>query len=574
MADTIAASSVLDTLKQKFGQSIVAVHEDLGERTAVVERDRIREVLSFLKTEPGLEFDQLSDLAGVDCQRLVANALWPERFQVVYHLRSQKHNRRFRVRAAVPEDDCRIASVADMWRAANWAEREAFDMFGLRFDGHPNLKRILCHHKFQGHALRKDYFIQDGQWLDVAEDLLDEVGSWGENPQDGGFSELIPVNIGPAHPATHGTLRMLAKLDGETIVKAVPEIGYLHRGFEKHCEEGTWTMVIPYTDRLNYCSAMLNNVAYCRTVEKMLGIEAPDRAKYIRTIISELSRIIDHCVCLSALLVDLGALTNFWYLFNLREQVYKVLEGLCGARLTSTYVRVGGLSYDLQEGFIEEVRRILKEIPTAVGDVLGLIRSNRIFLDRVTGIGIMDKETAVSFGWTGPCLRASGVNYDVRKAEPYDFYDQFQWDVPVRQNGDVLDRIMIRFDEILQSMRIVEQALDKLPAGAVMIDDKRVALPPKDKVYGSIEALMNHFVLIYDGIKVPRGESYVASEGANGELGFYIVSDGSGKPYRVRCRPPCFYLHAASAHLFEGGMVADAVPTLGSLNVIAGELDR
>lgn len=571
---TATLTGVFDALRARFGNAVLFTHENLGQKTAIVDKDKIREVLAFLKTEPGLEFDWLADLSCADGQRLGWGVEWPGRFHVVYHLRSTTHGHRLRIKAAVPESDCKMPSVVDMWRAANWAEREVFDMFGVTFTGHPNLKRIMCHHEFKGHALRKDYFIADGQWLGQSETLLDEIGQFGENPQDGGFSELIPVNIGPAHPATHGTLRVLAKLDGETIVKAVPEIGYLHRGFEKHCEEGTWTMVIPYTDRLNYCSAMLNNIAYCRVVEKMLGVEIPERTKFIRVVIGELSRIIDHCVCLSAILVDLGALTNFWYLFNLREQIYKLLEGLCGARLTSTYVRVGGLSYDLQPGFTEECRRILKEIPKAVEDVLGLINKNRIFLDRVVGVGVMDKESAMSYGWTGPCLRASGIAHDLRKAEPYDCYDQFQFDIPTRQNGDCYDRIMIRFDEMVQSMRIIEQALDKMPAGPVMCSDKRVVLPEKEKVYNSIEALMNHFVLIYDGIKVPKNECYVASEAANGELGFYIISDGTGKPYRVRCRPPCFYLHQALPHLIEGGMVADSVPTLGSLNIIAGELDR
>ena len=566
-------SEVLEVLKQRFGDAVLATHEHLGQKTATIEKSRIRDVLGFLRTEPGLAFDFLVDLGGADGQRLT----WPDwhgRFNVVYHLRSLASGAEVRIKAAVPEEDLHVPTVTDMWRSANWAEREVFDMFGVVFDGHPNLKRILCHHKFKGHALRKDYFIQDGQWLDVNEDLLDEIGAWGESPDDGGFSELIPVNIGPAHPAMHGTLRVLAKLDGETIVKAVPEIGYLHRGFEKHSEEGTWTMVIPYTDRLNYCSAMLNNVGYCHAVEKMFAIQAPERARFIRVIVSELSRIIDHCVCLSAVLVDLGALTNFWYLFNLREQVYSLLEGLCGARLTSTYVRIGGVSYDLQPGFEAECRKILADIPNAVGDVLGLIEKNRIFIDRTVGVGALDKETALNFGWTGPCLRATGVAYDLRKAKPYDAYADLSFEIPTRQNGDSFDRVMIRFDEIIQSMRLIEQSLEKLRPGPVMCDDKRIALPDKEKVYNTIEALMNHFVLIYDGIKVPKGESYGSIEAANGELGFYLIADGTGKPYRVRCRPPSFYLHASLPRLIEGGMIADSVPTLGTLNVIAGELDR
>ncbi len=566
------SDALIDQVKGQFGEAILASSEPFGFPTLCVAKDRIREVLRYLRDEPDFAFDVLTDATAAD--GLKYPEPWETRFQVVYHLRSSRHGHRLRVKVGVPERDCVVESVHDLWKSANWAEREIFDMFGVRFDGHPNLKRILCHHKFKGHALRKDYFIHDGQWLDEPETLLDEIGDWGENPADEGFSELVPVNLGPAHPAMHGTLRVFAKMEGETIVKAVPEIGYLHRGFEKHSETGNWTMVIPYTDRLNYCSAMLNNIGYVRTVEKMFGIEPTERCKYIRVIVGELSRIIDHCVCLGAMLVDLGALTNFWYLFNIRERVYHLLEGLCGARLTSSYARIGGMAHDLQDGFETELREILRDMPRNVSDVLGLIAKNRIFLDRTVGIGVISREDALSWGWTGPCLRATGIPYDIRKSEPYDVYADLDWDVATREGGDVHDRAMVRFDEMIQSMRIIEQALDRMPEGPVMVDDKRVVLPEKDKVYSSIEGLMNHFVLIYDGIKVPAGEAYVATEGANGELGFYVISDGSGRPYRVHCRAPSFYLYCAYPSLAEGNMVADAVPLLGSLNIIAGELDR
>ncbi len=566
-------TDVKERLRQRFGAEVLHADQAGGMDSVTVTKERIVEVLGFLRDEPDLGFDFLSDLAGADGMKLDWPQ-WRDRFQVVYHLRSMKSGRRMRVKASVPEGDCNMPTVTGMWDSADWMEREVFDLFGIRFTGHPNLKRILTHHKFVGHALRKDYFIQDGQWLDGTETMMDELGEYGENPEDGGFSELVPVNIGPAHPATHGTLRLFAKLDGETIVKMSPEIGYLHRGFEKHSETGSWTMVIPYTDRLNYCSAMLNNVAYCHGVEKMIGVEVPERTQVIRVIISELSRIIDHCVCLGAMLVDLGALTNFWYLFNLRERIYKIMEELCGARLTSTYVRIGGLAYDLTDTFVDDVRAILREIPKNVGDVLSLIKKNRIFLDRTTGVGVISKADALSYSWTGPCLRASGVAYDVRKSDPYLGYENYDFDVPTYDDGDVLSRALVRFDEMVQSMRIIEQGLDRLPGGPIFSDDKRVHMPDKDKVYGSIEGLMNHFVLVYDGIKVPKGEGYFPIEGANGELGFYMISDGSGRPYRMRCRPPCFTVFSALPKIAEGCMIADAVATLSSLNIIAGELDR
>ncbi len=386
--------------------------------------------------------------------------------------------------------------------------------------------------------------------------------------------DLLMVNLGPSHPATHGTLRALCALDGETIVAAVTEIGYLHRGFEKDCEAHTFQQCIPYTDRLNYVSAIMNNVGFCKAVERMLAIQVPERAIYIRVITAELNRIIDHLVCAGANLVDIGALTNFWYTFNVREKVYNILEKLCGARLTSSYTRIGGLTRDVYPEFGDEVKAVLKEIRASVKDVQKLIAPNRIFLDRTKGVCIISKERAISYGWTGPTLRACGVEYDLRKAEPYYNYSDFQFDIPVGTVGDVYDRIFIRFYEIEESIHIIEQALGKMPKGPIMTDDKRVALPPKQQTYGNIEGLMNHFKIIMHGICPAPGEVYDFTEAANGELGFYIVADGSKNPYRVKCRPPCFMNFAAFGEMIEGSMIADAVASLGSINIIAGELDR
>lgn len=386
--------------------------------------------------------------------------------------------------------------------------------------------------------------------------------------------DLVFVNLGPSHPATHGTLRIFCALEGETIAAAVTEIGYLHRGFEKDCEIHTYQGCIPYTDRLNYLSAIMNNVAFCKVVEKMLGVQVPPRAVFLRVICCELNRIIDHLVCAGTNLVDLGALTNFWYSFNAREKVYDILEKLCGARLTSSYTRIGGLARDAYPSFADEVRSVLKEVQRNVRDIEKLVQKNKIFLDRTKDLCVISKERAVSYGWTGPTLRASGLAYDLRKLEPYDFYDEFRFDVPVGTKGDIYDRIFVRLLEIVESTRIIEQALAKLPAGPVMSDDKRVALPPKEQTYGNIEALMNHFKIIMHGICPPPGEIYSAIEASNGELGFYIVSDGGKNPWRVKCRPPCFMNFAAFSEMIEGHMIADAIANLGSVNIIAGELDR
>lgn len=387
-------------------------------------------------------------------------------------------------------------------------------------------------------------------------------------------TELLFINLGPSHPASHGTLRTFCALDGETIKAAVTEIGYLHRGFEKTVEHKTYNQVIPYTDRLNYVSSIMNNVGFSKAVEKMLDIKITDRCIFIRVILSELMRIVDHLVCIGANLVDIGALTNFWYLYNQRETVYTILEKLTGARLTNSFTRIGGLYRDLYPGFEGDLKFALKEIEKATLDVTKLIKKNKIFVDRTQDVCAVSKEDAISWGYTGPCLRASGVEFDLRKSNPYYYYDQFDFDIPVGEKGDTFDRIFVRFEEIYQSIKIIRQYMKNLPGGPVNTDDKRAALPNKAETYGNIEGLINHFKLIYEGVVVPPGEIYDATEAANGELGYYIVSDGTGNPYRIKVRPPCFYIFSSFNEVVEGYMIADAVATLGSLNIIAGELDR
>ncbi|EKD41314.1 MAG: hypothetical protein ACD_73C00769G0005 [uncultured bacterium] len=384
----------------------------------------------------------------------------------------------------------------------------------------------------------------------------------------------MTINMGPAHPATHGALRIQMQLDGEVIVAAACEMGYLHRCFEKHSENSTYQQIIPYTDRLNYMSAIMNNTGYCMAVEKLLAITIPERAQYIRVIMSELSRIMDHVVCVGTNLVDMGALTNFWFFFNVREKIYSIIERCAGARLTCAYTRIGGLARDTYDGFKEDVLAVLKEVEQAVKDVLGLIQHNRILVERTVDIGVVSKEQALQWGFTGPCLRASGVAHDLRKAEPYYFYDTFDFDIPVAENGDTYDRIMVRMYEVAESTKIIRQALGRMSKGPVMTDAALVSLPPKQEVYGSIEGLMNHFKLVMHGILPPNGEVYSATEAANGELGFYIVSQGGKSPYRIKCRPPCFPMFYAFESMIVGLMVADAVAILGSLNIVVGELDR
>ena len=433
------------------------------------------------------------------------------------------------------------------------------------------------------------------------------------------------LNIGPAHPAMHGIVRILAGLDGEQIETAEVEIGYLHRGFEKMAEVVDYNGVIPYTDRLNYVSPLINNMGYCMTVEKLLGISVPERCHYVRVITSEISRISDHLTCVGATAMELGAFSVFLYMIKAREYLWELVEKVTGARLTVSYCRVGGVKADLPDDFAEPCRKAFEETRKVLDEADGLLTRNRIFTDRMNGTGAISAEDAISYGITGPFLRASGVDYDVRKDCPYAVYNRLPFDVPVGTRGDNMDRYLVRMEEMEQSMRIVETALRDMPSGPVQVDpetgrpipaaemvdlakvgniaaisgrsavtdptlegsggdryqsiaadEKRAFLPAKEDTYGNIEGLMNHFKLVMfgHGVRPPQGEVYFPVEGANGELGFYLVSDGAGRPYRVRVRPPCFAIMSALPRLLAGEMIADLVPTFGSVNMIGGELDR
>ena len=386
--------------------------------------------------------------------------------------------------------------------------------------------------------------------------------------------ETMDLQMGPAHPATHGTIKFNLKLTGEKVLDCDVEVGYLHRGFAKSCEQATWTQVIPYTDRLNYSSPLINNVGYAMTVEKLLGVETPPRCQFIRVIVSELSRITDHLTCCGMAASELGAITVGFYMIEAREFLMRIVETLTGARLTTTYTRIGGVKHDLPQDFTGQVTQAFQKVRRILADCDRLLSRNRIFIDRMSGVGLISQETAIAYGLTGPILRSTGVNYDVRKAEPYLVYDQLEFEVPLGTKGDNYDRFVCRIQEIEQSMRIVEQALREIPLGSISLEDPRVVLPEKEKVYNSIEGLMHHFKIIMEGIQVPPGEVYFAVEGANGELGFYIVSDGGGKPYRLRVRPPSFIAMSACHEMIKGYMVADIVPTFGMINMIAGECDR
>ncbi len=621
--------NALKLLQNKFSDCIRETNCHLGDTSAVVNKKAVHDILEFLRDDADLNFDLLVDLTCVDYGE------GEPRFEIVYLLHSFKTKARIFIKAQVSEPDPQVQTVSDLWHIADWYEREVWDLFGVSFKGHPDLRRLLMYEEFQGHPLRKDYSIDKRQPLVTAEGTnnsqitptLEQSQQAMEEyvSEENGLSvRHMFLNMGPSHPAMHGVVKIVLELDGEKVVGSDVGIGYLHRAFEKHAENISYTGVFPYTDRLNYVSPIINNVGYALAVEKLLGIEVTERCKYIRVIMSEISRIADHLTCIGAMAMELGAMTPFLYFMQAREAMYQLIEEVTGARITVSYVRVGGVKADLPAGFESRVHDQLKKVRAELKQVHRLLSRNRIFVDRVQGIGAISTADAISYSFTGPMLRACGVDYDVRKTFPYSNYDRIDFDVPVGENGDILDRYLVRMEEIEQSCRIIEQAFEKIPVGNVMVDftgkeipaekmadlgkfgqteglllqvavtdptllgagesehaevrhaDKRVSLPAKEKTYASIEGLINHFMLIMDGhgICPPKGEAYFPVEGANGELGFYIVSDGSDKAYRVRCRPPCFAFVAGFSKMIEGCQLADIIPAFGSINMIAGELDR
>lgn len=402
--------------------------------------------------------------------------------------------------------------------------------------------------------------------MDVKEPLTDQF----YQAQEKQYSYL---NLGPTHPATHGIFQNVLKMDGEVIVEATPTIGYIHRAFEKLAERRPYNQITPITDRMNYCSAPINNIGWHMTVEKLLGIEIPKRVQYLRVIIMELARITDHLICNAVIAVDTGALTGFVYMFQQRELVYEIYEEICGARLTSNVGRIGGFEREWPEKAWEKIHKFLKEFPVVLKEFENLLNRNRIFMDRTINCGGITAEMALSYSFSGVNLRAAGVDYDVRVAKPYSSYEDFKFIIPVGKSGDVYDRFMVRQEEMWQSLSIIKQAIEKMPEGPFHAKVPEFYLPPKEEVYNNMEALIYHFKIVMGETDVPKGEVYHCVEGGNGELGFYLISDGGRTPFRLHMRRPCFIYYQAYPEMIKGSMLSDAILTMSSMNVIAGELD-
>ena len=549
-------------LSKKYPSKALEYSHQCGSDVVQADKGDVVDILRHWKESK--KFNFLMNLTAVDYPNR------EERFDVVYELFSSRDSSRVRLKTSLQEGET-LSTATSLWRGADWFEREIYDMFGVEFKGHPNMTRILTHHQFKGHPLRKDYPADLQQHCTETRPIhFPGEDNYSPDPN----KNLVPLNIGPSHPATHGTLRVMCELDGEKVNRAHVELGFLHRCFEKMAETHPYNQVIPYTDRLNYCSAPMNNVGYCKAVEKILGVEIPMRAQAMRVVLCELSRVIDHIVCIAANAVDLGALTGFFHLFTYREKVYTLFEKLCGARLTVSMTRVGGMAQEAPEGWFDETLAFCKEMRQGISELETLLSGNKIWIQRTEGVGCITVEEAIEWGYTGPCLRATGLSLDLRKDAPYYGYETLDFEVPIGSSGDVLDRYLVRVEEMKQSLRIIEQVAKNMPGGDYTIRDKSIVLPEKKDVYGNIEGLMNHFMLVINGLRPPEGEVYDATEAANGELGFYLVSDGTANPYRLKVRPPCFAIYQSFSDQVTGGLVADVIAILGSMNLIAGELDR
>ena len=595
LADAEQSASV-QALRSRFGEAIRAVRTDaVGTPVITIEPGRVNEALRFLKTDAGQEFDLLLDVMGADPGGEFVIQVW-------YQLWSMKHGRMVRLLALLPRSALSIQSAVELYATANWLEREVYDMYGVHFEGHPDLRRILMPENYdEGFPLRKDFplrgrFTRSEQVRRALNRSTEDVYSREElalaglleadasaletdapvelDERDHLEGEKMVINMGPQHPATHGVLRLVLQLDGETVVRCIPHIGYLHTGFEKTCEYREWNQVIPYTDRMDYLAPMLYNIGYVLGVESLLGVDVTPRCRVVRVILSELNRILGHLLWLGTGAMDIGATTVFLYTFQERERIYNLHEAYCGGRITTSVTRVGGMLADLPLGWLEACREFVGSLPATLDESERLLTRNSIWQARMVDVGVIDAETALDLGLTGPNLRGSGVAYDVRKARPYLGYDEYDFDIPVGEVGDTYDRYLVRLEEMRQSVRIIQQALDSVPDGPINVQDPAVILPDKSEAMSSIDAMVAHFKLVMEGLQVPAGDVWYSIEATKGELGFGLVSDGGSKPVRCRFRGQSFVNLASLPHLVEGGLVSDVIACNASIDIVLGEIDR
>ena len=559
-----------------------------GILTLWVAREQIVATLRYLKHEATPKFPLLQDLSAIDERTRGHRADQPtSAYTVFYHLVSPTNYAQVRIKVALPdtssENDLNIPTVTGLWPAANWYEREAFDMFGIRFEGHPNLRRILTPPNWVGHPLRKDHparatelepFAMSDEFQNSQQEALRFVPEdWGMKRKEGNTDYMF-LNMGPNHPSAHGVFRIALQLDGEVIVDAVPDIGYHHRGAEKMGERQSWHSYIPYTDRIDYLGGVLNNLPYVMAVEKLAAIEVPKRAEVIRIMMCELFRISSHLVFYGTFVQDVGQTSPVFYMFADRERLFAIVEAITGGRMHPAWFRIGGVAQDLPTGWEQMVREFVDYMPHRLASYEKACLKNGTLRRRTIGVGKYTTEQAIEWGVTGPGLRATGLAADLRKTRPYAGYDQFDFEVPTGKNGDAYDRCLVRVAEIRESLKIVRQCLDNMPAGAYKADHPLTTPPPKERTMQHIETLIQHFVNVSWGPVIPAGEAAVTVEASKGWMSYYLVSDGSTMSYRTRIRTPSYPHLQMIPVITRGVVVADAVATVASIDYVMADVDR
>ena len=559
-----------------------------GIPTIWIEKHRLRETLRYVKSELPRPFPMLFDLSATDERlRRHHDGLPIGTFTVFYHLFSFDRNQSLRIKVALDGESLALPSIIDLWPNADWYEREIFDMFGIRFDGHPFLRRLLMPSWWEGYPLRKDHpsrATEMGQFQLPPEKLVMTQDALQFKPEDWGLArthhdhdsdfDYMFINLGPAHTGTHGVLRLVAQLAGEEIINIVPDIGFHHRAQEKIAERQTWHSFIPYTDRVDYLQGVLNEMPYCLSVERLAGITVPPRAQVIRVMMSEFYRIASHLVWYGTFAGDIGALSPVFYMFTDRERILAIAEAICGGRMHPNWFRIGGVARDLPIGWDKLVRQFVDWLPGRLDDYERLVMDNPILKQRTVGIGVLSLEDAIAWGATGPMLRACGLPWDLRKTRPYSGYEQFDFEVPVASNGDCYDRAMVHVLELRQSLRIIRQCLDSMPSGPYTSLDPLATPPLKTHTMHDIETLINHFVGVSWGPVLPPGEAEIPTESSKGQTSYYLTSDGSQLSYRTRIRTPSFAHIQMVPLMARGELLSDLLAVLGSVDYVLSDVDR
>ncbi|CAN5844354.1 hypothetical protein BH10CHL1_BH10CHL1_01970 [soil metagenome] len=570
---------------ERFGEDIIAAGEHDGQQVIYVRPDNLVDLMRFLKSDQKLAYEALIDVTAVDRSKLpIGNA---ERFHMVYQMRSYQRKKHLMVLSPAPGgDDPVMPSLTPIFQAANWPEREVYDLMGVTFTGHPDPRRIMMPEHWPYHPLRKNIpeggeevpfsmTFDDPQFETLGKQILPSNSVAPSLPPGMNRQNMI-LNMGPHHPSTHGVLRLVVELDGETVVNIDPDLGYLHSGFEKTGENKRYKDFVYYSDRMDYLSSMMNNYGYVLTVEKMLGIQIPERAQVLRVIMTELQRIASHLFWLSTHVLDVSGpgMSLLMYATRERERILDLFEMVCGARLTTSYIRVGGVWRDVPPSFMGNLQDLLKILPKQFDEYEEMLTSGPLWRERLEGIGHLSREDAIDMGMTGPMLRGSGVDWDLRRDMPYGGYENYDFKVPVSQAGDSYARYLNRMEEMRQSVRIIEQAMANLPDGLYKTNERKVNLPPRAELDISMEALIHHFKLMTEGFRVNPGMYYHAIEASKGELGYYIYSDGSGVPYRLHVRGPSFNNLYAISKMSKGEMLSDIITNIGTIDIVLGEVDR